>query len=110
MEHIIPHFLAYPCGSTKFINFYLFKAAADLMNKKEHLSLEGYTKLLSFKAALKKGMGASIFKSELFSSVVPYSTEGIFQPEDTKLAPEFIAGFVAADGSFFISRPSPSSK
>ena len=110
MEHIIPHFLAYPCQSTKFINFYLFKAVADLMNKKEHLSLEGYIKLLSFKAAFKKGMEASIFKSELFSSVVPFATEGIFQPEDTELAPEFIAGFVAADGSFFISRPSPSSK
>jgi len=51
MEHIIPHFLAYPCGSTKFIYFYLFKAAADLISKKEHLSLEGYIKLLSLKAA-----------------------------------------------------------
>jgi hypothetical protein len=55
-------------------------------------------------------MEASIFKSELFSSVVPFAQEGIFQPEDTELAPEFIAGFWAADGSFFISRPSPSSK
>lgn len=110
MEHIIPHFLAYPCQSTKFINFYLFKAVADLVNKKEHLSMEGYIKLLSFKAAFKKGMEASIFKSELFSSVVPHPTKGIFQSEDTKLAPEFIAGFVAADGSFFISRPLPSSK
>jgi hypothetical protein len=38
-------------------------------------------------------MEASIFKSELFSSVVPFAQEGIFQPEDTELAPEFIAGF-----------------
>lgn len=78
MEHIIPHFLAYPCQSTKFIYFYLFKAAADLINKKEHLSLEGYIKLLSFKAAFKKGMEASIFKSELFSSVVAPHTRGYF--------------------------------
>src|SRR5690606_41128276 len=38
MEHIIPHFLAYPCQSTKFINFYLFKAVADLDRKSTRLN------------------------------------------------------------------------
>lgn len=107
---IIPHFSTYPLQSTKFISFYLFKAAADIINKKEHLTIEGYSKLLSYKAAFKKGLAASIFQSDLFSNVIPFNTEGVFIEKSTTLVPEYISGFVAADGSFFISRPSVNAK
>jgi hypothetical protein len=111
---IVPHFSYYPLQSTKFTPFYLFKAAVEIVDRKEHLNLEGYRKLLSFKASLKKGKGkgvtATIFQSELFSDIVPFNTEGIFIQKNTALVPEFIAGFVAADGTFFISKPSVKAK
>jgi hypothetical protein len=48
------------------------------MNKKIHLTLQGYRELLTYKAALKKGLAASVFQSELFSDIKPFNTEGIF--------------------------------
>lgn len=107
---IIPHFTSYPLQSTKIIPFHLFKAAVEIVDRKEHLDLDGYRKLLSFKASLKKGKTATIFQSELFSDIVPFNTEGIFIPNNGALEPEFIAGFVAADGRFFISKPSANAK
>lgn len=107
---IVPYFYSYPLQSTKFTPFYLFKAAVEIVDRKEHLNLEGYIKLLSFKASLKKGVTAAIFQSELFSGIVPFNTEGIFIQKNTALMPEFIAGFVAADGTFFIFKPSDKAK
>lgn len=110
LQFIIPHFTAYPLQSTKLISFYLFKAVANLMDKKIHLTLPGYRKLLTYKAALKKGLAASVFQSELFSDIEPFNTEGIFIEKESVLEPEYISGFVAADGTFFISKPAAGSK
>lgn len=41
LQFIIPHFTAYPLQSTKYISFYLFKAVANIMHKKMHLTLQG---------------------------------------------------------------------
>jgi hypothetical protein len=105
LQFIIPHFDKYPLQSTKFISFYLFKAAVNLMDKKHHITLSGFKDLLAYKAALKKGLSAKIFQSELFSDIKPFNTEGIFVKKESALEPEYISGFVAADGSFFISKP-----
>jgi len=37
---IVPHFSYYPLQSTKFTPFYLFKAAVEIVDRKEHLNLE----------------------------------------------------------------------
>jgi len=111
LNYIIPHFTAYPLQSTKFIPFYLFKVVANLIDKKAHLTLQGYREILTYKAALKKGLAASVFQaSELFSDIEPFNTEGIFIEKESVLEPEYISGFVAADGTFFISKPSAGSK
>jgi hypothetical protein len=94
VNEIIPHFEKYPLQSTKAISFYLFKATADIIEKKKHLELEGYKKLLSYKAAFKKGLAANIFKHSEFSNIVPFDTSKIFLPKNNKLEPEYIAGFV----------------
>ena len=80
------------------------------MDKKIHLTLPGYRELLTYKAALKKGLAASVFQSELFSDIEPFNTEGIFIEKESVLEPEYISGFVAADGTFFISKPAAGSK
>ena len=64
IQVIIPHFTNYPLQSTKFLSFYLFKAAANLMDKKLHLTLPGYKELLTYKAATKKGLEAKVFLAE----------------------------------------------
>lgn len=107
---IIPHFCAYPLQSTKVISFYLFKAVAAIIKNNGHLTLEGFREILSYKAALKKGLDATIFQNSEFSDIIPFDTSSILIEQDSKLEPEYIAGFVAADGSFFISRPSTNSK
>ncbi len=58
---VIPHFSDYPLQSTKVISYYLFKAVAMIMKDNEHITLEGYKRVLSNKAALKKGLNATIF-------------------------------------------------
>jgi hypothetical protein len=60
------------------VSFYLFKAVAELMNKKLHLTIPGYKEVLSYKAASKKGLEANVFKLGLFSDIIPFKVEGIF--------------------------------
>lgn len=107
---IMPHFKAYPLQSTKLIPYYLFCAVANIIENNGHLTLSGYREVLSYKAALKKGLNASIFKVKCFSDIIPFDVSSIIIKNDLKLDPNYVSGFVAADGSFFISRPSPSSK
>src|SRR5204862_6565477 len=107
---IIPHFNAYPLQSTKIVSYYLFNAVATIMKNNNHINLKGYREVLSYKAALKKGLNATIFKVKEFSNIVPFDTLNIIVKDNFKLDPNYIAGFVAADGSFFISRPSLSNK
>jgi hypothetical protein len=80
------------------------------MKNNDHVTLKGYREILSHKAALKKGLNAVIFKVKEFSDIIPFDTSNIIIKNNLKLDPNFIAGFVAADGSFFISRPSLNSK
>jgi hypothetical protein len=111
IQVIIPHFEKYPLQSTKFIPFYLFKTVVNHMDKKTHLTLQGLREVLTYKAALKKGLAAKIFQAELFSDIKPFNTEGIWgSAPETVLEPEYISGFVAADGSFFISKPAEKTK
>ena len=105
VNEIIPHFDKYPVQSTKAISFYLFKASAAIIKNKRHLDLNGYKEMLSYKAALKKGLTANIFQHSEFSNIVPFNTAKIFIEKNTKLDPQYIAGFVAGDGSFSIKRP-----
>jgi hypothetical protein len=96
--------------STKIVSYYLFNAEATIMKNNNHINLKGYTEVLSYKAALKKGLNATIFKVKEFSNIVPFDTLNIIVKDNFKLDPNYIAGFVSADGSFFISRPSLSNK
>jgi len=110
LNEIIPHFSVYPLQSTKLVSYYLFNAVAMIMKNNNHLTIEGYREILSYKAALKKGLNATIFKHKEFSDIIPFDTSNIVIKENSKLDSNYIAGFVAADGSFFISKPSPNSK
>lgn len=48
-----------------------------IMENNKHITLEGYTLVLSYKAALKKGLYAAIFKNKIFSDIIPFDTSNI---------------------------------
>ena len=66
--------------------------------------------LAPFTAQHKKGLYAAIFKHKGFSDIIPFDTSNIVIIDNFKLDPNYIAEFVVADGSFFISKPSYNSK
>ena len=47
---IIPFFEKYPIQGTKSLDFADFKIIGDMINRKEHLTSEGFDKILSIKA------------------------------------------------------------
>ena len=53
---IIPHFEKYPLITQKKSDFILFKQIINLMNNKEHLTLEGLKKIIALKASLNLGL------------------------------------------------------
>jgi hypothetical protein len=66
---IIPHFDKYPLITQKRVDFELFKLCIDLLNKKEHSTIEGLTKVVAIKASMHNGLTDDLKK--VFSSVIP---------------------------------------
>ncbi|KAG0121836.1 cytochrome oxidase I intronic ORF 5 [Tuber indicum] len=52
LEIIIPHFDKYPLATQKLADYMLFKEIVSLMKNKEHLTLDGLKKIISYKASL----------------------------------------------------------
>lgn len=55
LELIINHFDKYPLITQKQADYLLFKQAFELINRKEHLTKEGFYQLLAIKASSNKG-------------------------------------------------------
>jgi hypothetical protein len=55
LKYVIPHFDKYPLITQKQADYILWKLILMIVNNKEHLTLEGFIKCLSFKASLNKG-------------------------------------------------------
>lgn len=57
---IVPHFNTYTLTTKKRADFELFKLVVELMNKKEHLTTEGLSKIVSIKASMNKGLSEEL--------------------------------------------------
>jgi hypothetical protein len=66
---IINHFGKYPLITKKLADYLLFKQSVDLIEKKQHLTMEGLTKLVSIKASLNLGLSEKL--QESFPNIVP---------------------------------------
>lgn len=93
---IIPHFDKYPLLSRKYHDFIMFKNIVNMVNKKEHLSIKGLYKIISFKNELNKGLPEnlriafpSIDKVKRHVSNIP-----------TIINPNWIGGFFSGEGCF----------
>jgi hypothetical protein len=60
---IIPHFVQYPLITQKQADFLLFKSVVELMNSKEHLTSEGFNKIVVIKASMNLGLPKQLMES-----------------------------------------------
>ena len=95
---IWPHFEKYPLLTQKWDYFVLFKQAVDLMNRKEHLTLEGLLKIIAIKASL--NLGLSTILKTTFSDIVPVLRPVVQVPQNFN--PYWFAGFASGEACFII--------
>lgn len=77
----------------------LFKKIVDLINKKEHLTIEGLQKIITIKYSLNKGLSHEL--KEAFPDIVSIQRPLVELPEN--LNPYWLAGFTTGEGCFFVS-------
>lgn len=95
---ILPHFKEYPLKTQKQADFKLFFfLIVDLLNKKEHLTIEGLRKIVSIKASMNNGLTVTI-KTD-FPNIIPVLRVNI---ESNDLNPHWINGFIEGEGSFWV--------
>jgi hypothetical protein len=61
--------MLYPLLTQKRADFQLFKLIVDLINNKEHLTLEGLEKIISIKASINIGLSDKLI--ECFPNITP---------------------------------------
>jgi hypothetical protein len=99
IKHLLPHFDKYPLASFKLKDYLVFKRILLLMEKGEHKSLPGLLKIFSQRANLNKGLPKVIEEEfpDLKAAVLPEFKLAPF------INPDWLAGFLTAEASFFIS-------
>ena len=97
LKFIRSHFENFPLQTTKIVYFKLWCKVKDMIEKKEHLTKEGFIKILSIKNVFPKGLSVKI--RELYPNVELYNKPK-FKFITNRLNPYWIAGFVQADGTF----------
>lgn len=95
---IIPHFCKYPLLTKKQADFELFSWLVELVNNKEHLTTEGIQKIINIRASMNKGLSDKLKLD--FSNVIPVIRPDVKQTKN--IDPNWFAGFVDAEGSFFV--------
>nr|AGN49028.1 LAGLIDADG endonuclease [Botrytis cinerea B05.10] len=99
IKYILPHFDKYPLATAKLKDYLVFKKIILLMEKGEHNYLPGLLKIFSLRAILNKGL-PGIIKTE-FPYIIPTILPEFKVSSDFN--PHWLSGFIAAEGSFFIS-------
>ncbi len=99
VKYIIPHFDQFPLVTQKLKDFMLFKEIVLIMEKGEHKTLPGLLKVFSLKVNLNKGLPTAV--KEAFPDILPT----IFPKYKISFSinPNWLAGFITAEGSFYIS-------
>ena len=94
---IIEFFDKYPLITQKCEDYVLFKKAYELINNKQHLTLNGLLELIALKASSNWGLNQNL--KEAFPNIVPVSRS---QPNNQISSPEWLVGFVSGEGNFMI--------
>lgn len=99
---VIKHFESYPLITQKWSDYQLLKQTFLLIKGKEHLTIEGFKKVLSLKAVLNKGLAFSL--KTAFPNIMPY-----IRPQNSIKGavpliqdPYWVSGFVEGEGCFYV--------
>jgi len=96
---IIPHFNKYPLLSiNKFKSFFLLRICINLIKINKKMNKDLFIEILKYKASFKKGLKAKVF--DVYKDIVPFNFIDMPYSLPDKISPYWIAGFVAADGTF----------
>jgi hypothetical protein len=99
LSQIIDHFNKYPLLTQKLADFLLFKKAVDLIDRKEHLTIEGLQKIVAIKAAINRGLSDEL--KAAFPNIVPMIRPLIV--EQVIKNPNWVSGFTSGEGCFLIN-------
>jgi hypothetical protein len=77
----------------------LFKSVLSLINRKEHLTIEGLRKIVSIKASMNTGL-SDVLKAD-FPDITLVPRPLVHRTVDFDLF--WVSGFVQGEGSFWIS-------
>lgn len=98
MPAVLDFFDKYPLITQKLADYILFKQAYEMIKNKEHLTLEGLSKLVGVKASLNNGLPAQL--KEAYPDVEPINRLKVVNKEIPD--PNWLAGFTSGEGSFSV--------
>lgn len=96
---IISHFEKHPLISRKWADYELWKSAITLIQNKEHLTKDGFNKILSIRASMNLGLSDEL--KLVFPDIRPVSRP-LLKDKDVKDS-NWLAGFTNGEGCFYIS-------
>ena len=95
---IINHFNKFPLITKKRADFLLLMRVIELMERREHLTLEGLHKIVAIKASMNLGLSEKLRAA--FPDVAPVVRPKVENPKIPD--PNWLAGFTFAEGCFFL--------
>jgi hypothetical protein len=98
LDIILNHFENYPLITKKHTDFLLFKEALALIKNKEHLTIEGFNKIIALKSSMNLGLPEVL--KESFPDIQGRKIEPFDLP--SVLNPYWVAGFTDGEGCFWI--------
>lgn len=107
LSKLIIHLEKYPLLTKKSVDFMLFKQAVKLVNNKAHLTVQGLNEIVNIKASMNLGL-SDMLKSE-FDGHIPVE-KPLIDNNNIIIDPNWISGFVSAEGNFDVRIPSTNSK
>lgn len=107
LNKLILYLDKYPLLTQKAADFLLFKQAVKFVNNKAHLTVEGLNQIVNIKASMNLGL-SDMLKSE-FAGYTPVERP-VINSGSVSLDPDWISGFVSAEGNFDVRIPTTNSK
>src|SRR5262249_52783398 len=93
------HFEKYPLITKKRSDYELFKQVVDLLNRKEHLTLDGLKKIVSLRASINNGLSPKL--KEAFPDTIPVQRPIVADQDITNSY--WLAGFTSGEGCFHVN-------
>lgn len=97
---IIDHFDKYPLLTQKQADFKLFKQVVELMNRKEHLTIEGLHKIVAIKASINLGLSSRLKQG--LSDIIPVERPKVECFAQKIKDPWWLVGFTEGEGCYII--------